>query len=169
MQTTKTVEVNIPAGIDDGQRIRLTGEGEPGMHGAPAGDLYIHVSVRPHKIFQRDPENPTDLHCELPISFATAALGGEVEVPTLNGRVKLNIPEGTQNGKRLRVKGKGVKSVRGSLVGDLYCHVVVETPVNLTERQKELLVEFEKISTGLDISQTPRQKGFFDKLKDIFD
>ena len=169
VQTTKTVEVNIPAGIDDGQRIRLTGEGEPGMHGAPAGDLYIHVSVRPHKIFQRDPENPTDLHCELPISFATAALGGEVEVPTLNGRVKLNIPEGTQNGKRLRVKGKGVKSVRGSLVGDLYCHVVVETPVNLTERQKELLVEFEKISTGLDISQTPRQKGFFDKLKDIFD
>ena len=134
-----------------------------------AGGLYIHVSVRPHKIFQRDPENPTDLHCELPISFATAALGGEVEVPTLTGRVKLNIPEGTQNGKRLRVKGKGVKSVRGSLVGDLYCHVVVETPVNLTERQKELLVEFEKISTGLDISQTPRQKGFFDKLKDIFD
>ena len=169
MQTTKTVEVNIPAGIDDGQRIRLTGEGEPGMHGAPAGDLYIHVSVRPHKIFQRDPENPTDLHCELPISFATAALGGEVEVPTLNGRVKLNIPEGTQNGKRLRVKGKGVKSVRSSMMGDLYCHVVVETPVNLTERQKELLVEFEKISTGLDISQTPRQKGFFDKLKDIFD
>ena len=92
-----------------------------------------------------------------------------MEVPTLTGRVKLNIPEGTQNGKRLRVKGKGVKSVRGSLVGDLYCHVVVETPVNLTERQKELLVEFEKISTGLDISQTPRQKGFFDKLKDIFD
>lgn len=169
VKSSKTMEVNIPAGIDDGQRIRLTGEGEPGTHGVPAGDLYIHVSVREHKIFQRDPDAPTDLHCELPISFATAALGGEVEVPTLTGKVKLNIPEGTQNGKRLRVKGKGIKSVRSSLVGDLYCHVVVETPVNLTERQKELLVEFEKISTGLDISQTPRQKGFFDKLKDIFD
>ncbi|XXQ69497.1 molecular chaperone DnaJ [Neisseriaceae bacterium B1] len=169
VKTSKTVEVNIPAGIDDGQRIRLTGEGEPGTHGAPAGDLYIHVSVREHKIFQRDPETPTDLHCELPISFATAALGGEVEVPTLDGKVKLNIPAGTQNGKRLRVKGKGVKSVRSSLVGDLYCHVVVETPVNLTDRQKELLEEFESIATGLDRSQTPRQKGFFDKLKDIFD
>ena len=169
VKSSKTIDISIPAGIDDGQRIRLTGEGEPGSHGAPAGDLYVHVRVRPHKVFHRDPENPTDLHCELPISFTVAALGGEVEVPTLTGRVKLNIPEGTQNGKRLRVKGKGVKSVRGSLVGDLYCHVVVETPVNLTERQKELLVEFEKISTGLDISQTPRQKGFFDKLKDIFD
>lgn len=169
VKTTKTVEVNIPAGIDDGQRIRLTGEGEPGMHGAPAGDLYIHVAVREHKIFQRDPHNPSDLHCELPISFATAALGGEVEVPTLNGKVKMNIPAGTQNGKKLRVKGKGVKSVRSSLIGDLYCHVIVETPINLTDRQKELLAEFEKISTGLDRSQTPRQKGFFDKLKEIFD
>lgn len=169
VKTSKTVEVNIPAGIDDGQRIRLTGEGEPGTHGAPAGDLYVHVSVQEHKIFQRDPDNPTDLHCELPISFATAALGGEVEVPTLDGKVKLTIPEGTQNGKRLRVKGKGVKSVRSSLIGDLYCHVIVETPVNLTERQKELLAEFETIATGLERSQTPRQKGFFDKLKDIFD
>lgn len=169
VKTSKTVEVTIPAGIDDGQRIRLTGEGEPGMHGAPAGDLYIHVAVREHKIFQRDPRNPTDLHCELPIGFATAALGGEVEVPTLDGKVKMNIPAGTQNGKKLRVKGKGMKSVRSSLVGDLYCHVVVETPINLTDRQKELLAEFDKISTGLDRNQTPRQKGFFDKLKDIFD
>lgn len=170
VKTTKTVEVNIPAGIDDGQRIRLTGEGEPGTHGAPAGDLYIHVSVREHKIFQRDPHNPMDLHCELPISFATAALGGEVEVPTLNGKVKMNVPAGTQNGKKLRIKGKGVASVRDSrMIGDLYCHVIVETPINLTDRQKEILVEFEKISTGLDRSQTPRQKGFFDKLKEIFD
>lgn len=169
VKTSKNVEVNIPAGIDDGQRIRLTGEGEPGTHGAPAGDLYIHVSVKPHKIFQRDPDAPTDLHCELPISFATAALGGEVEVPTLDGKVKLNIPAGTQNGKRMRIKGKGIKSVRSSLVGDLYCHVLVETPVNLTDRQKELLEEFESIATGLDRNQTPRQKGFFDKLKDIFD
>ena len=169
VKASKTVEVNIPAGIDDGQRIRLTGEGEPGTHGAPNGDLYIHVSVAPHKIFQRDPEIPTDLHCELPISFATAALGGEVEVPTLGGKVKLNIPAGTQNGKKMRVKGKGVKSVRSSLVGDLYCHVIVETPINLTDRQKELLEEFETISTGLDRSQTPRQKSFWERLKEKFD
>lgn len=166
--TTKTVEVNIPAGIDNGQRIRLSGEGEPGMRGVPAGDLYIHVSVKPHKVFHRDPEAPTDLHCELPISFPTAALGGEVEVPTLDGKVKLSVPAGTQNGKRLRIKGKGMKSVRSSLVGDLYCHVVVETPVNLTERQKELLQEFENL-TSTDRSQTPKQKGFLDKLKEMFD
>ena len=166
VKSTKTVEVIIPAGIDDGQRIRLTGEGKPGTHGAPNGDLYIHVSVRQHSTFQRDPENPTDLHCELPISFATAALGGEVEVPTLDGKVKLNIPAGTQNGKRLRVKGKGVKSVRSSLVGDLYCHIVVETPINLTDRQKELLAEFESISTGLDRNQTPRQKSWWERVKD---
>ena len=168
MATTKTVEVNIPAGIDNGQRIRLSGEGEPGMRGAPAGDLYIHVSVKPHKVFHRDPKAPTDLHCELPISFPTAALGGEVEVPTLDGKVKLSVPAGTQNGKRLRIKGKGMKSVRSSLVGDLYCHVVVETPVNLTERQKELLQEFENL-TSTDRSQTPKQKGFLDKLKEMFD
>ena len=167
VKASKTVEVNIPAGIDDGQRIRLTGEGEPGTHGAPNGDLYIHVSVAPHKIFQRDPEIPTDLHCELPISFATAALGGEVEVPTLNGRVKLNIPKETQTGRRMRVKGKGMKSLRSSSMGDLYCHIVVETPVNLTDRQRELLEEFEKISTGLDRAQTPRQKSFMDKLRDL--
>ena len=169
VKAAKTVEVNIPAGIDDGQRIRLSGEGEPGIHGAPPGDLYIHVSVKAHKIFQRDPEVPTDLHCELPISITTAALGGEVEVPTLDGKVKLSIPAGTQNGKRMRVKGKGVKSVRSSLVGDLYCHIVVETPVNLTERQKELLAEFETISTGLERSQTPRQKSFWERIKDKFE
>ncbi len=168
VKTSKTVEVNIPAGIDDGQRIRLTGEGEPGLRGAPAGDLYIHVSVKQHNVFHRDPNAPTDLHCELPISFAIAALGGEVEVPTLDGKVKLHVPEGTQNGKRLRIKGKGMKSVRSSLVGDLYCHVVVETPVNLTERQKELLREFENIATP-DRSQTPKQKSFLDKLKNMFD
>jgi DnaJ-class molecular chaperone len=130
VKANKTVEVTIPAGIDDGQRIRLSGEGEPGKHGAPAGDLYIHVSVRPHKIFQRDPNQPTDLHCELPISFTQAALGGEIEVPTLDGKVKLTIPSGTQTGKKMRVKGKGIKSVRSNLVGDLYCHIVVETPIS---------------------------------------
>lgn len=165
-KTSKTVEVNIPAGIDDGQRIRLSGEGEPGTHGAPAGDLYVNVRVKEHKIFER---NGLDLHCELPISFAVAALGGEVEVPTLDAKVKLSIPKETQTGRRMRVKGKGIKSLRSSATGDLYCHVVVETPVNLTDRQKELLEEFEKISTGLDRSQTPRKKSFWDKVGDLFD
>ena len=169
MKSSKTIDISIPAGIDDGQRIRLTGEGEPGSHGAPAGDLYVHVRVRPHKVFHRDPENPTDLHCELPISFTVAALGGEVEVPTLTGKVKLNVPAGTQGGKRLRVKGKGVKSVRGNHIGDLYCHIVVETPVNLTDRQKELLEEFERIATGSGHTQRPREKSFWDKVKDVFD
>ena len=164
-KTGKAVEVNIPAGIDDGQRIRLSGEGEPGRHGAPAGDLYVTVRIRAHKIFQRD---GLDLHCELPISFATAALGGELEVPTLDGKVKLTIPKETQTGRRMRVKGKGVKSLRSSAIGDLYCHIVVETPVNLTDRQKELLEEFERISTGLE-NQTPRKKSFLDKLRDLFD
>ena len=124
------------------------------------------VQVKAHRAFER---NGLDLHCELPVSFATAALGGDVEVPTLDGKVKLSIPSETQTGRRMRVKGKGIKSLRSSAVGDLYCHVVVETPINLTERQKELLEEFDKISTGLDRSQTPRQKSFFDKVRDIFD
>lgn len=166
VKTRKTLEVNIPAGIDDEQRIRLAGEGEPGTHGAPSGDLYVVVHIHRHYIFERD---GVDLHCELPISFTTAALGGEVEVPTLDGRVKLNIPKETQTGRRMRVKGKGMKSLRSSAVGDLYCHIVVETPVNLTDRQKELLEEFEKISTGLGRAQTPRQKSFMDKLRDLFD
>ncbi|MGF6146901.1 Heat shock protein J [Kingella potus] len=163
VKTAKTVEVNIPAGIDDGQRIRLSGEGEPGRNGAPSGDLYVVVHVKAHKIFER---NGLDLHCELPVSFTTAALGGEVEVPTLEGKVKLTIPKETQTGRRMRVKGKGIKSLRSSATGDLYCHVLVETPVNLTDRQKELLEEFEKISTGLDRSQTPRKKSFWDKVED---
>ncbi|WP_367454961.1 molecular chaperone DnaJ [Snodgrassella alvi] len=166
VKTRKTVEVSIPAGIDDGQRIRLSGEGEPGKHGAPAGDLYVMVNVRPHPVFERD---GMDLHCELPISFTIAALGGEVEVPTLDGKVKLNIPKETQTGRRMRVRGKGIKSVRSAAVGDLYCHIVVETPVNLTDRQRELLEEFEKISTGMDRAQTPRQKSFMDKLRDLFE
>lgn len=166
VKTRKTVEVSIPAGIDDGQRIRLSGEGEPGSHGASAGDLYVVVHVRAHSVFERD---GMDLHCELPISFTTAALGGEVEVPTLEGRVKLSIPKETQTGRRMRVRSKGIKSVRSAAVGDLYCHILVETPVNLTDRQKELMQEFEKIATGLDRAQTPRQKSFMDKLRDLFE
>ena len=166
VKTTKTVEVNIPAGIDDGQRIRLSGEGEPGQHGAPSGDLYVVVHVKAHKTFER---NGLDLHCELPISFATAALGGEVEVPTLEGKVKLTIPKETQTGRRMRVKGKGIKSLRSSATGDLYCHVLVETPVNLTDRQKELLEEFERISGESRSSGKARDKSFTDKLRDLFD
>ena len=166
VKTTKTVEVNIPAGIDDGQRIRLSGEGEPGQHGAPSGDLYVVVHVKAHKTFER---NGLDLHCELPISFATAALGGEVEVPTLEGKVKLTIPKETQTGRRRRVKGKGIKSLRSSATGDLYCHVLVETPVNLTDRQKELLEEFERISGESRSSGKARDKSFTDKLRDLFD
>ena len=166
VKTTKTVEVNIPAGIDDGQRIRLSGEGEPGQHGAPSGDLYVVVHVKAHKTFER---NGLDLHCELPISFATAALGGEVEVPTLEGKVKLTIPQETQTGRRMRVKGKGIKSLRSSATGDLYCHVLVETPVNLTDRQKELLEEFERISGESRSSGKARDKSFTDKLRDLFD
>ena len=166
VKTTKTVEVNIPAGIDDGQRIRLSGEGEPGQHGAPSGDLYVVVHVKAHKTFER---NGFDLHCELPISFATAALGGEVEVPTLEGKVKLTIPKETQTGRRMRVKGKGIKSLRSSATGDLYCHVLVETPVNLTDRQKELLEEFERISGESRSSGKARDKSFTDKLRDLFD
>ena len=165
VKTGKTVEVSIPAGIEEGQRIRLSGEGEPGRNGAPAGDLYVVIQIKPHNIFER---HGLDLLCELPISFVTAALGGEVEVPTLDGKVKLNIPKETQTGRRMRVKGKGIKSLRSSAVGDLYCHVVVETPVNLTDRQKELLEEFEQISTGMPRSQHPRRKSFLDRLGDMF-
>ena len=166
VKTNRTLEVSIPAGIDNGQAIRLTGQGEAGTHGAPSGDLLVFVHIKPHDIFERDGR---DLHCELPISFTTAALGGEVEVPTLNGKAKTTIPAGTQNGRRLRLRGKGITSIRGGLQGDLYCHITVETPVNLTERQKELLLEFEKISTGLDRPQNPHQRSFMDKLRDLFD
>lgn len=166
VKTSKTLEVSIPAGIDNGQAIRLSGQGEPGQKGAQAGDLLVYVFVREHEIFVRENK---DLHCELPINITTAALGGEVEVPTLNGRAKLTVPAGTQNGRRLRLRGKGISALRGNGVGDLYCHIAVETPVNLTDRQKELLTEFESISGSLERSQTPRQRSFIDKLKDLFD
>ena len=135
----KTLNVNIPAGVDTGDRIRLAGEGEAGERGAAAGDLYVDIRVRKHPIFTRTGD---DLHCEMPISFVTAALGGDLEVPTLGGRVVLNVPPETQTGKRFRLKGKGVKSVRSRAAGDLYCTVNLETPVNLSKKQKDLLAEF---------------------------
>src|SRR5690606_28355280 len=154
VQHNKTLSVKVPAGVDTGDRIRLTGEGEAGVHGGPPGDLYVQVAVKEHPIFVRD---GTDLHCEVPISFADAALGGELEVPTLEGRVKLKIPTGTQTGKLFRLRNKGVSSVRGGPPGDLLCRVMVETPVNLTRRQKELLEEFQTIQEQQGTHQSPKK------------
>jgi molecular chaperone DnaJ len=167
VEKTKTLSVKIPAGVDTGDRIRLTGEGEAGAQGAPAGDLYVQVSVKKHPIFEREENN---LYCEVPVNFALAALGGEIEVPTLDGRVKLKIPAETQTGKLFRIRSKGVKSVRSSAVGDLLCRVVVETPVKLNERQKKLLQELgESFGSPSDGQNSPRSKSFFDGVKKFFD
>lgn len=164
-EETKTLNVKIPAGVDTGDRIRLSGEGEAGRNGGPAGDLYVEAHVKKHEIFDRD---GTNLLCEVPIGFADAALGGELEVPTLDGRVKLKIPAETQTGRLFRLRGKGVKSVRGGVTGDLLCRVVIETPVNLTQRQKELL---EELNTSLNDGKkhSPRTKGWFDGVKKFFE
>lgn len=164
-KTNKTLEVKVPAGIDDGMRIRLSGKGEPGVNGGPAGDLYVEVHLKEHSVFQRDGD---DLHCEMPVSFAAAALGGTIEVPTLGGKASFDIPEGTQTGKTFRLRGKGIKGVRSSYPGDLFCHIVVETPVRLSERQKELLKEFEQSCTADGDKHSPRAKGWMDKVKDFF-
>ena len=136
----KTLEVKIPSGIDGGMRIRSAGNGEPGTNGGPPGDLYIEIRLKKHDIFERDGD---DLHCSVPISMVTAALGGEIEVPTLAGKAAIDIPEGTQSGKQFRLRGKGIKGVRASYPGDLYCHISVETPVKLSEHQRKLLKELE--------------------------
>ncbi len=162
----KTLSVKVPAGVDTGDRIRLAGEGEAGEHGGPPGDLYVQVQVKEHPIFTRE---ETDLHCEMPISFATAALGGELEVPTLDGRVILKIPQETQTGKVFRLRGKGVRSVRGRGVGDLICHVVVETPVKLSAKQRELLREFECTMTECGDKHSPRAKSWLDGVKKFFE
>ncbi|HET9338094.1 MAG TPA: molecular chaperone DnaJ [Casimicrobiaceae bacterium] len=161
----KTLSVKIPAGVDQDDRIRLSGEGEAGVNGGPTGDLYVVVQLKPHAVFQRD---GADLHCEMPISFATAALGGEIEIPTLEGHAKVKIPTETQTGQVFRLRNKGIRPVRGSVVGDLYCHVAVETPVKLTAKQKELLREFEAINQQDPAAHSPKQKSFFDKLKEFF-
>nr|WP_086940863.1 molecular chaperone DnaJ [Thaumasiovibrio occultus] len=166
-QKTKTLSVKIPAGVDTGDRIRLSGEGEAGEFGAPAGDLYVQVHVREHHIFERDGNN---LYCEVPVSFTMAALGGEVEVPTLDGRVNLKVPAETQTGRMFRMRGKGVKSVRSGAVGDLMCKLVVETPVNLSSRQKELLRELEESCGGAAATKhKPKSEGFFNGVKKFFD
>jgi molecular chaperone DnaJ len=160
----KTLEVTIPAGVDTGDKVRLAGEGEAGANGAPAGNLFVQVVVKDHAIFKRD---GGDLYCEVPISFPDAALGCELEVPTLEGKVKLKVPEGTQTGKVFRLRGKGVKPVRAYDVGDMLCRVVVETPVHLNSKQKELLRDFQASLDGND-KQSPNKKTFFDGLKDLF-
>ncbi|TCV99099.1 molecular chaperone DnaJ [Biostraticola tofi] len=167
VEKSKTLSVKIPAGVDTGDRIRLAGEGEAGEQGASAGDLYVQVQVRKHPIFEREENN---LYCEVPINFAMAALGGEIEVPTLDGRVKLKVPAETQTGKLFRMRGKGVKSVRGGSQGDLLCRVVVETPVKLNEKQKQLLRELEESFGGPSGDQnSPRSKSFLDGVKKFFD
>ena len=165
VKKTKTLEVKIPAGIDEGMRIRSSGNGEPGINGGPAGDLYVEIHIKPHNVFQRDGD---DLHCEIPVSFATVTLGGEIEIPTLAGKASFNVPEGTQTGKTFRLRGKGIKGVRSSYPGDLYCHLVVETPVRLTEHQKKLLKEFDKATREGGERHNPASKSWFDKVKSYF-
>jgi molecular chaperone DnaJ len=161
----KVLEVSIPAGIDEGQRIRLAGKGEPGVNGGPPGDLYVEIRITPHEVFQRDGD---DLHCEVPISIATAVLGSEIEVATLKEKVSINIPEGTQSGKTFRLRGKGIKGVRSSYPGDLYCHVRVETPVRLTDKQKKLLRDFDASVNEGGAKHSPQAKSFVDKMKGFF-
>jgi molecular chaperone DnaJ len=161
----RTLNVNIPAGVEDGTRIRLAGEGEAGMRGAPPGDLYIFLTLTPHKLFQRDGSH---LHCRVPIPMTTATLGGQIEVPTVDGgRARVTVPAGTQSGHQFRLKNKGMSILRSSNRGDLFIEAVVETPVNLTARQKELLREFEREANMKETS--PQSAGFFAKVKDIFD
>jgi molecular chaperone DnaJ len=161
----KTLAVKIPAGVDEGDRIRLSGEGEAGVNGGPSGDLYVVIQIKQHGVFTRD---HNDLHCEMPVSFTTAALGGEIEIPTLDGYAKIKIPAETQSGKVFRLRGKGIKGVRSTAHGDLLCHVIVETPVSLTSRQKELLQEFEAISNKDTARHNPRAKSWMDRVKEFF-
>ena len=164
-KTNKTLEVKIPAGIDDNMRIRSTGNGEPGSNGGPPGDLYIEIRLKKHDIFERDGD---DLHCSVPISFTTAALGGEIDVPTLAGKAAIDIPDGTQAGKQFRLRGKGIKGVRSSYPGDLYCHITVETPVKLTEHQRKLLKEFDESLKKGGAKHSPNSDSWADKLKGFF-
>ncbi len=161
----KTLEVKIPAGIDDGMRIRSVGNGEPGTNGGPPGDLYIEIRLKKHDIFERDGD---DIHCSVPIGFVTAALGGEIEVPTLAGKAAIDIPEGTQTGKQFRLRGKGIKGVRGSYPGDLYCHITVETPVKLTEHQRKLLKELDESFKKGGSKHSPNGDSWTDRLKNLF-
>ncbi|MDG2948642.1 molecular chaperone DnaJ [Bisgaard Taxon 10/6] len=162
---TESLSVKIPAGVDSGNQLRLAGKGAAGENGAPAGDLYVVIHVKDHHIFERDGNN---LYCEVPISFTQAALGGEIEVPTLDGRAKLKIPEGTQTGTMFRMRGKGITAMRSGYAGDLICKITVETPVKLTDEQKDLL---HKLETSLEgkTTQRPKSSSFLDSVKKFFD
>ncbi len=164
VEEEKTLSVKIPPGVDNGDRIRLAGEGEAGMDGGPSGDLYVQINVRPHAIFERDGKN---LYCEVPISIVDAALGGELEVPTLDGKVMLKVPEETQTGKLFRLRGKGVVPVRGGQPGDLICKVTVETPVNLSKQQKDILRQFQESIEGT--RHSPKKSSWFDGVKAFFE
>ncbi|MFZ2990683.1 molecular chaperone DnaJ [Ideonella sp.] len=161
----KTLEVKIPAGINEGMRIRSAGNGEPGTNGGPAGDLYIEIRIKAHEIFERDGD---DLHCTVPVSMTAAALGGSVEVPTLSAKLEIELPEGTQHGKTFRLRGKGIKGIRSAYPGDLYCHVTVETPVKLTEHQRKLLKELEESFKKGGEKHSPNAKSWTDRVKDLF-
>lgn len=166
VRDTKTLSVKVPPGVDSGDRIRLAGEGEAGEAGGPPGDLYVQIRIRPHPIFTRE---GSDLYCEMPISFVTAALGGEIEVPTLEGRVKFKVPPETQSGKVFRLRGKGVRSVQGHGVGDLLCRVAVETPVHLNDRQKELLRELDESLGEKHEKHSPRARSWLDGVRKFFE
>jgi molecular chaperone DnaJ len=165
VRRTRTLSVKVPAGVSTGDRIRLSGEGEAGRNGGPPGDLYVEIAVRPHPIFEREGD---DLTCEVPVSFATATLGGSVNVPTLQGEVSIKVPAGTQSGRMFRLRDQGVKPVRGGARGDLYCRVVVETPVDLTAEQRELLRKFDQSLRDDGRAHTPREEGFFEGVRRFF-
>lgn len=166
VQEEKVLSVKIPAGVDNGDRIRLQGEGEAGLNGAPPGDLYVEIHVKPHPIFDRQGQ---DLHCQMPIHFTMAAVGGELEIPTLQGKVKLKIPPETQSGKIFRLRGKGVQAMRGHNVGDLLCHILVETPINLSREQKELLEQFQAALEADKKNHSPQERSWFERVKAFFE
>jgi molecular chaperone DnaJ len=161
----KTLEVKIPPGINEGMRIRSAGNGEPGTNGGPPGDLYIEIRMKEHEVFERDGD---DLHCTVPVGLTTAALGGQIEVPTLGGKAEIDLPEGTQHGKTFRLRGKGIKGIRSSYPGDLYCHIAVETPVKLTDQQRKLLQELDASFRDSGDRHSPNSKGWADRVKDLF-
>ncbi|MFN3415617.1 MAG: molecular chaperone DnaJ [Caldimonas sp.] len=165
LKKSKTLEVKIPAGIDEGMRIRSAGNGEPGTNGGPPGDLYIEIRIKKHEIFERDGD---DLHCTVPVSITTAILGGTIEVPTLSGRAEIELPEGTQHGKTFRLRGKGIKGVRSAYPGDLYCHIQIETPVKLTEHQRKLVKELDESLRKGGERHSPNAKSWTDRVKDLF-
>jgi len=165
IKKNKTLEVKIPAGINEGMRIRSSGNGEPGTNGGPSGDLYIEIRIKQHDIFERDGD---DLHCTVPVGLTTVAIGGSIEVPTLGGKAEIELPEGTQHGKTFRLRGKGIKGVRSSYPGDLYCHISVETPIKITEHQRKLLKELDESFRKSGDRHSPNAKSWTDRVKGLF-